>query len=260
YTPINFMLKPEEISQLIKSAKPRLFFVDEDHIGAVESIATELSSVEKFYTLRASATPKGWGEFVQLLDGNSTELEIIIQYEDMVGLFYTSGTESAPKGVMTSHKNIFYTDYVYLTSGLNQPGDNFLLSLPLIHIAGFVLLLNNHMVGLTVIMTETPIPEQMAMVVEKHKITTTALPPTLYLGLMEVSNKYDLSSFHKLITWSSTIPKHMVDGFNKVSPHASFFTIQGSSETTGSALTGNWFKTWEEVPNGDGRYVGKIMN
>ncbi|MEH6994690.1 AMP-binding protein [Neobacillus drentensis] len=48
--------------------------------------------------------------------------------------------------------------------------------------------------------------------------------------------------------------------WNQLAPDANFFTIQGSSETTASPLTGSWFKTWDEVPNGDGRYVGKVTH
>jgi fatty-acyl-CoA synthase len=116
------------------------------------------------------------------------------------------------------------------------------------------------MVGMTIIMTETPIPTQMAELTEKHKITFTALPPTLYLGILGISDKYDLTSLRKLITWSSTIPRSMVEGWNEIAPDAKFFTIQGSSESTGTPLTGSWFKTWDEVPNGDGRYVGSVMH
>jgi fatty-acyl-CoA synthase len=126
--------------------------------------------------------------------------------------------------------------------------------------AGFTFLLNSNMVGITIVMTETPIPAQMAELTEKYKINFTALPPTLYLGILGIAEEYNLTSLRKLITWSSTIPRSMVDGWNEIAPDAKFFTIQGSSESTATPLTGNWFKTWNEVPNGDGRYVGSITH
>lgn len=118
------------------------------------------------------------------------------------------------------------------------------------------------MAGLTLVMTESPIPAQMALLMDKYDITLTALPPTLYLAILNeiASGQYDFSSIRKLITWSSTIPKSMVDGWNNAAPMAQFFTIQGSSETTASPLTGGWFKTWDDIPNGDGRYVGKVTH
>ena len=262
YTPLNFMLKPQEISQLINVSQSRMFFVDGANIEAVESIVNELPNVETFASFRTNEIPVGWKDFSQLVNGSNAELEIEIDEEDVAALFYTSGTESVPKGVMVTHRNFFYCNYSYMAAGAFQPDDHLLLSLPLIHMAGFTYMLNSLMVGMTIVMTELPIPSQMAMLMDKHRITFTALPPTLYLGILndEAASQYDYSSLRKLITWSSTIPKSMVDGWNQIAPDAHFFTIQGSSETTASPLTGSWFKTWAEIPNGDGRYVGKVVH
>ncbi|WP_045516168.1 class I adenylate-forming enzyme family protein [Neobacillus niacini] len=259
-TPLNFMLKPHEISQLIHFSKAKMFFVDGLNIDGVKSIVNELDCIQKFVCFRTNEVPAGWEDFSTLVKGNSDELEVEIEDEDVAALFYTSGTESLPKGVMVSHRNFFYSNFSYLAAGAFQPEDNLLLSLPLIHMAGFTFMLNSHMVGLTIVMTEIPVPSQMAMLIDRHKVTFTALPPTLYLGILNGANDYDFTSLRKLITWSSTIPKSMVDGWNQLAPDANFFTIQGSSETTASPLTGSWFKTWDEVPNGDGRYVGRVTH
>ncbi|WP_042355637.1 class I adenylate-forming enzyme family protein [Bacillus rubiinfantis] len=261
-TPLNFMLKPQEISQLIHFSQARMFFVEGQNLEGVLSIEKELFNVEKFVCFRAPEVPEGWVEFNQLVNGDRSEVEVELDDEDVAALFYTSGTESLPKGVMVTHRNFLHSNYAYLAAGLFQPEDRLLLVLPLIHMAGFTFMMNSHMVGLTIVMTEIPIPSQMAMLVEKHRLTFTALPPTLYLGVLNenTSGEYDFSSLKKLITWSSTIPKAMVDGWNKLAPIAKFFTIQGSSETTASPLTGGWFKTWADVPNGDGRYVGKVTH
>ncbi|QUW21317.1 AMP-binding protein [Sporosarcina sp. Marseille-Q4063] len=260
YTPLNFMFNSEEVKQLIQFSKPRMFFVDKEYIELVQSIESELSEVETIFSLRTTEIPSGWEDFSQLKKGNANEVEVAIDDENVAALFYTSGTESAPKGVMVSHRNCLYTNYSYMAAGAFQPDDILMLSLPLIHIAGFALMLNAHMVGLTVVMTDIPVPSRIAMLMERHKVTLTALPPTLYLAILKEADQHNLSSLQKLITWSSTIPKSMVDGWNEASPKARFFTIQGSSETTGSPLTGSWFKTWDEVPNGDGRYVGRVSH
>lgn len=261
-TPLNFMLKPQEISQLVHFSQARMFFVEGLNPDGVLSIAKELHGVEKFVCFRSSEVPEGWEDFSQLIDGNTDEIEVEIEDEDVAALFYTSGTESDPKGVMVSHRNFFHCYYSYLTAGAFQPDDTILLSLPLIHMAGFTFMLHSHMAGLTIVMTEIPMPAQMAMLMDRYDITLTALPPTLYLGILNetASSQYNFSSLRKLITWSSTIPKSMVDGWNKAAPEARFFTIQGSSETTASPLTGSWFKTWDDIPNGDGRYVGKVTH
>ncbi|MEN1967854.1 AMP-binding protein [Lentibacillus sp. N15] len=262
YTPLNFMLTPREISQLIQTSQPRMFFVDGRNMNAVESIVNELNTVEQFVCYRSNEVPAGWIDFQQLQKGNDNELVEEIDDKDVAALFYTSGTESVPKGVMINHRNFFHASYSYMAAGCFQPEDKLLLSLPLIHVAGFTFMLNAHMVGLTITMTETPIPSQMAKLIDEYRISFTALPPTLYLGILNVkdTDSYDFKSLRKLVTWSSTIPKAMVDGWNKLAPEARFLTIQGSSETTATPLTWGWFNTWDEVPNGDGRYVGYVAH
>jgi fatty-acyl-CoA synthase len=227
---VNFMLKPQEISQLINFSQAKMFFVDGLNMENVKSIAKELYSIQKFACFRTNDIPEGWVDFNQLVNGNTIELEVELDDEDVAGLFYTSGTESVPKGVMVTHRNFSHSNYAYLAAGTFQPEDYLLLSLPLIHMAGFTFMLHSHMVGLTIVMTEIPIPSQMAMLMDKHKITFTVLPPTLYLGILNVAGDYDFTSLRKLVTWSSTIPKSMVDGWNEITPEAKFFTIQGSSE------------------------------
>lgn len=261
-TPVNFMLKPQEISQLIHFSQARMFFVDGLNLDGVLSVAKELHGIEKFVCFRSTVVPEGWEDFSQFVSGDTNELEVEIDDEDVAALFYTSGTESVPKGVMVTHRNFLHSSYAYLTAGAFQPEDTMLLCLPLIHMAGYTLMLHAHMAGLPIVMTEIPIPAQLAKLMDQHKITFTALPPTLYLAILNenASGQYDFTSLRKLVTWSSTIPKGMVDGWNKLAPEARFFTIQGSSESTASPLTGGWFKTWEDVPNGDGRYVGKVTH
>lgn len=104
-TPLNFMLKPHEISQLIHFSKAKMFFVDGLNMEGVQSIANELQSIEKFIAFRTNEVPTGWEDFSQFVNGSADELETEIDDEDVAALFYTSGTESLPKGVMITHRN-----------------------------------------------------------------------------------------------------------------------------------------------------------
>jgi len=52
----------------------------------------------------------------------------------------------------------------------------------------------------------------------------------------------------------------MVDGWKQASPAARFFSLQGSSESTASLLTGGWVDDWQHMPNQDGRWVGRVAS
>ena len=63
---------------------------------------------------------------------------------DIVGLFYTSGTTGGPKGVMLSHRNL-YSNAVHalMPPGIIEPDSRFLHAAPMFHLAdvGAILLL-----------------------------------------------------------------------------------------------------------------------
>ena len=62
----------------------------------------------------------------------------------------------------------------------------------------------------------------------------------------------------KLMSWASTIPKAMVDGWMEAAPHARLHSVQGMTESTAAAYTTGSVRSWAEMPNGDGRWVGTL--
>ncbi|MDY6854898.1 MAG: AMP-binding protein [Thermodesulfobacteriota bacterium] len=263
YAPINFMLRGPDIERLIDFAEPRFFFVEDAFVDLVKGMIFNTKSIEKFgyISVFGGTRPEGWIDLGELMEGDDQEPDVIIDDEDVATLLFTSGTEADPKGVLTTHKNFYASIQTHLINiGFSQE-DVFLLSLPIIHMGGFFLAIMGSIIGQTLVLTYLPDPSQMLKLIDKYKVTTTGLPPTLYVAILAVPDlkKYDLSSAKRFITWSSTIPKAMVDGWNEIAPHLSFHTLQGSSESSAAAITGSWFKKWEDIPNQDGRWVGKAV-
>ncbi len=261
FTPVNFMLNQQEVKSLINFAEPEFFFVEDPFEGMISEVLKSMNSVNKFGYLSVNnkSAPEGWIDFNELLEGEDVEPEVLVESEDAAALFFTSGTESAPKGVMATHNCFFSSHLSYQMIFHMSHKDTFLLSLPLIHMAGFELLLLCLTAGTTVVMTQLPNSPQMLKLFSRHKITVTALPPTLYVGLL-AEPEIDTCIFEhtqKFLTWSSTMPKAMVDGWKKIAPNVSFFTGQGSSESSATVITGGWFETWDDIPAQDGRWVGK---
>ncbi len=261
--PVNFMLQPHDVQHLIEFAEAKWFFVEDALLGNVDAVLGKLGCVEQFVQFGAAGTPprKGWIAFDALLDGPASEPEVCIEGEDVASMFFTSGTESAPKGVLSSHTNFHAAHLSWAFNyGLSQD-DRFLLSIPLIHMAGYLFASFGLANQVTLVMTQTPQPVQMIDLIERHRLTAAALPPTLYVAMLSCPNfrTRDLSSASRMLTWASTIPKAMVDGWKEVAPAMRFFSGQGSSESTAGPLTGGYVGSWAEMPNGDGRWVGRQM-
>ncbi|ODU56388.1 MAG: hypothetical protein ABT02_20490 [Comamonadaceae bacterium SCN 68-20] len=260
--PVNFMLQPHDVQHLIEFAEAKWFFVEDALLGNVDAVLGKLGCVEQFVQFGAAAPRKGWLRFDALLDGPATEPEVCIDSDDVAAMFFTSGTESAPKGVLSTHANFHAAHLSWsFNYGLSQD-DRLLVSIPLIHMAGYLFSTLGVANQVTMVMTQTPQPVQMIDLIAQYRLTAAALPPTLYVAMLSCPNfkTRDLTSASKMLTWASTIPKAMVDGWKAASPALRFYSGQGSSESTAGPLTGGYFSSWADLPNGDGRWVGRPMS
>jgi fatty-acyl-CoA synthase len=261
--PVNFMLQPTDVQHLIEFAEAKWFFVEDALLGNVDAVPGKMACVEQFvqFSVSGKAAPADWLAFAELASGPADEPQVLVDSDDVATMFFTSGTESSPKGVLTSHANFYASQLAWaLNFGLAQD-DRFLLSIPLIHMAGYLFASFGLANQVTLVMTQVPQPVQMIDLIERHRLTAAALPPTLYVAMLSCPNfrTRDLSSASKMLTWASTIPKAMVDDWKEVAPAMLFFSGQGSSESTAGPLTGGYAGSWAEMPNGDGRWVGRQM-
>jgi fatty-acyl-CoA synthase len=104
-TPLNFMLKGNEISYIINDAEATMFVVEDALVDRVAGITGEMPSVKSYCSIELAGKPKpeGWLDFDELCSESSDEEpNVEIDYEDVFTLLYTSGTEAAPKGVMNT--------------------------------------------------------------------------------------------------------------------------------------------------------------
>lgn len=124
--PIDYALHEEEIKNLLNTARPKFFFVDEEKFSAFDSQSAEY----KIYSL----SPKFSEKYVYSLKPASAEHDFRgANEDDLAAILFTSGTTGNPKGVMLTHKNLVSDAYIAQTRMDIFSTDVFYALLPIHH-------------------------------------------------------------------------------------------------------------------------------
>jgi len=236
--PLNFMLRGEEISYIIGDAEPKAFFVEDILTEYVLAVKKELKGVEHFGWLDFGKKPKpdGWLDAGEFFNGTypATEPELVIHSDDVATLIYTTGTESFPKGVMTTHLN-YYMSLLHLIPDANFTRDDaFIIDIPMFHVAGNTVLLGVLASGARAVITYAPDPFQTLKFTQEEKLTYWVYPPTLYAAIPTIPGfeKYDLSSLKKFISFGAVIPNVVIERWKGINPDIQWRNYWGQTESS----------------------------
>jgi len=134
-----------------------------------------------------------------------------VDADELAWVFYSSGTTGKPKGAMLSHRNLMaMVSQIQLEMNPASPGDVILHGAPITHGSGLCAF-NNLAYGATnvVIANQGSFdPDQVFSLIEKHRVTTMFLVPTMVRRLANSPSvgAYDLSSLHTVIYGGAPMP------------------------------------------------------
>ena len=139
--PVNFRLVPTDFEYMLNHSEAKVIVVEQGLTHLIESIRPNLKAVRHFIVASDDADyhEEGWTDYESLLSNASSERiePVVVDENDAAALLYTSGTTGNPKGVMLTHRNIYFNAINSIIEfGLND-SDVYLHTLAMFHCNGW---------------------------------------------------------------------------------------------------------------------------
>lgn len=279
---IGYRLKAPEIEYIVQNSDSRVVFF-------LEEFSERINPDSKDYK---NVLPGGFISNGQSSLSSAVEYETLFENTPVIDLenlpaaeevgdtmIYTSGTTGRPKGAARKAdfvKKPGVMEYLFATIGLlgYQPEEVHLICCPMYHSAPSYFALIPFIMGGTMVMQPRWDPVEFLRLVDKHKVTSVHLVPTMVSQLLnlpeETVRQYDYSSMRATICGAAPLfPQYKLDFLKRFGPV--LYEYYGSTETgvntfispqdmlekpssVGKAFADNELKlfdpTGEEVPDG----------
>ncbi len=221
HVPINPLLKRAQVAyiladsgaQMVMGTKARLASLEEADCPANCSVFSE----EEVW---AAAQKHGGALAASECESSS-----------LCAILYTSGSTGRPKGVMVSHANLWLgavsvADYLDLASD-----DVTLAVLPLSFDYGQNQLFSTWLAGGCVAPLDYLFPKDVAKACARHKVTTLAAVPPLWVQLTEIDWPPEASApLRRLTNSGGALTEDLVAGLRATFPNARLFPMYGLTE------------------------------
>src|SRR5699024_1645235 len=231
HVPVNFQLKAEELDYILDNADVALVVTDTDLRPHVEATPTGASvPVSEFTEFLEPALEAAKHD-------SSAGSEAVTGYDvaddDIAQLLFTSGTTSAPKGAVMTHRALVH-EYLSCLQSLDfADTDRVVHALPLYHSAQMhVFLLPLLAVGAHNIIVPAPVPETLLEIFESRRINSFFAAPTVWVALANSPDleTRDLSNLRKAYYGASIMPGPVLRTLRSRLPELGFYSCFGQSE------------------------------
>lgn len=222
FVPLNYRLGAEQLSDLLRRHPGALAIAEEPAVGTVRAAGLK------------SLTPDEWLEAVKEESAKPRSEEIGVEFdpEDPAVVIYTSGTTSAPKGVILRHMNL--TSYILGTVEFMSADENdtSLLSVPPYHIAGVASILSSLYAGRRTIMLGKFDAATWLETVRSEGVTNAFVVPTMLARIIRHEGDRSVPSLRALAYGAAPMPARVIEDALRLWPHVNFANAYGLTETS----------------------------
>ena len=234
--PVNWLYKAEEVQYIVNHSEVGMIIAEDTLVGNVQSVRGSLKSVKNFVCISLSGVdvPADWIDIETLMtdDCPSDEPEVAIFADDLAVMIYSSGTESAPKGVMITHLNVMASLGPAQHDLMIDRNIAILLGLPAFHSATLHMFFWALCVGGKSVVLYLPNPKEILEITQAERINYWTWVTTLYVNMLQLleERKYDLSSLRTAMIFGSYVDLSLLKNWKRQAPDIRFISGYGQSE------------------------------
>ncbi|MHB1044354.1 MAG: acyl-CoA synthetase [Eubacteriales bacterium] len=228
--PLNARLSRGEYSYIINDAEASTLVFGSEFLDTIESIRPELTTV-KHYIMVGGAGASFAHHYQDMLLQPDDDVCVPVADDDSFQILYTSGTTGRPKGAVTTYRSRLATLATSLIDELKVSSCDVMLTAASLAHGGGTKILPHFIQGAVNVLLKKFTPEGFCRVVEKERVTTTWLVPTMIGMLLEYPDlkKYDLKSLKTVFYAAAPMPvaklRRAMETFGNV-----FVQVYGLSE------------------------------
>jgi len=208
---VNYRFKADELSYIINDSESRLLIYGAEFEDTVCAAKPKLTNRSIKYVRPGGGSPETFDldELTRNASDAAPEVETG-SHGVASSLIYTSGTTGKPKGVVRSSKNRLNSLLGYAYNFESTYDDVHLVAGPLYHAAPYAWAAFSLILGNTVIIMPRFDAEAFLRLVEKYRVSTTWLVPTMVNRIVnlpaDIRNQYDISSLKSITIGGESFP------------------------------------------------------
>lgn len=211
--PLNRYLSGTELTYILNNSEPGTFFYGDNYQQLTVAMQPELKTVTNFISIGAKT--EGTINYDELLALHTpSELEVVVEENDLMCISYTSGTTGFPKGVMLTQKNLVALCVDQILLNHMQERDVVLSVLPYCQASFPYANFPSFYAGCTFVGVEKPDANTILETIDREKITMLFTPSRLLINLVAEPriSSYRLSSLRRILYAGEPAPEATLRG------------------------------------------------